>query len=90
MELHPGPSDVVLLIEVADTSVAFDRQVKLPIYARVGIAEVWIVDLSAGMVEVHRDPEVTGYSRSSRLGSSDLIGPAAFPDVRFPVSDFLG
>lgn len=62
---------------------------KLPVYAGAGIAEVWIVDFPAEIVEVHRDPEVTGYSRSSRLGSSELIRPAAFPDVRFPVSDSL-
>jgi len=89
VEVHPGPSDVVLLIEVADTSVAFDRQVKLPLYARAGVPEVWIVDLPAAAVEVYREPGVTGYSASSRLAAGDTIGPAAFPDVRFPVREFL-
>lgn len=88
--VHPGSSDVVLLIEVADTSVAFDRQVKLPLYARAAIPEVWIVDLAAGAVEVYREPQATGYSVSTQLAAGDVIGPAAFPDVRFVVREFLG
>lgn len=88
--VHPSPSDVILLVEVADTSVAFDRRVKLPVYARAGIVEVWIVDLPARAVEVYREPRVTGYFASSQLGAGDPIGPAAFPDVRFPVREFLG
>lgn len=89
-EGHPGPSDVLLLVEVADTSVAFDRRVKLPLYARAGIPEAWIVDLPAAAVEVHREPEITGYARSTQLGTGGSIGPAALPDVRLEVSDFLG
>lgn len=87
---HPGPTEVFLLIEVADTSVGFDRRVKLPLYARAGIAEVWIVDLPAGAVEVYREPQVTGYAKSSRLAGGDSVGPAEFPDVRFPVREVLG
>ena len=90
VEVHPGPSDVVLLVEVADTSVAFDRQVKLPLYARAGVPEVWIVDLPAGAVEVHREPQATGYSASGQLGGGDSISPAAFPDARFSVGEILG
>lgn len=87
--VHPGPSDVFLLVEVADSSVAFDRRVKLPLYARAGIPEVWIVDLPAAAVEVYREPQITGYSISTQLGTGGSIGPAAFPDVKLPVSDFL-
>lgn len=86
---HPGPSDVFLLVEVADSSVAFDRQVKLPRYARAGIPEVWIVDLTAAAVEVHREPRITGYATSTQLGAGGSIGPAAFPDVGIEVGDFL-
>jgi Uma2 family endonuclease len=47
----PGPEDVMLLIEVADTSLSYDREVKLPLYARAGIAEAWLVDLSEEVVD---------------------------------------
>lgn len=53
---HPGPSDILLLVEVADASLEKDRQVKLPLYARAGIPEVWLVNLAAGHIEVCRRP----------------------------------
>lgn len=56
-----GPDDVVLLIEVADTSLEYDREVKLPVYAQAGIPGVWIVDLSGERVEVYRRPGRDGY-----------------------------
>jgi Uma2 family endonuclease len=90
LQVHPGPSDVILLVEVADTSVGFDRQVKLPIYARAGIAEVWIVDLPGQALEVYRGPQATGYSASSRLVGGDSIAAADCPDVQFPVGEILG
>jgi len=54
---HPGPSDVYLLIEVADTSLAIERAIKAELYARFGIQEYWIADLTKDEVIVHRDPE---------------------------------
>ncbi len=53
---HPGPGDALLLIEVSDSSLEYDRSVKLPLYAGSGIPEVWIVDLAAGEVESHSGP----------------------------------
>lgn len=53
---HPGPDDVLLLIEVADTSLTYDREVKLPRYARAGIPEVWLVDLGGRRLGIHRRP----------------------------------
>ena len=53
VDAHPGPDDILLLIEVADTTLEFDRNVKLPLYARAGISEVWLVDLNGDYVEVH-------------------------------------
>lgn len=87
---HPGPSDVVLLVEVADTSIRFDRGVKLPLYAAAGIAEVWIVDLTAEALEVYRGPEANGYSASSRLAAGDTVAVASFPDAIFLVAEILG
>jgi Uma2 family endonuclease len=54
---HPGPADVLLLIEVADSSLAYDREVKLPRYALAEVPEVWLVDLAARRLLVHRRPE---------------------------------
>jgi Uma2 family endonuclease len=54
---HPNPDDVFLLVEIADTSLSHDRQRKIPAYARAGIAEVWIVNLSERTIEVYRDPQ---------------------------------
>ncbi len=85
----PTPADVLLLIEVADTSLEFDREVKLTRYAAAGIPEVWIVNLRMRQVEGHSDP-VDGTYRSRRVVTAEgRIGPLAFPDVALAVSDFL-
>jgi len=86
----PGPGDVLLIIEVADTSQYRDRVVKLPRYAQAGIPEVWIVDLEGGVVDVHREPAPAGYRASRRLGRGQDVAPAAFPDVVLAVDDILG
>lgn len=66
-DAHPGPEDVLLLVEVADTSLAYDRDVKIPLYARCGVPEVWLVDLESRAVEVYRDPGAAGYRGVERL-----------------------
>ena len=58
---HPEPPDVRLLVEVADSSLPYDRRTKFPLYARSGIAEAWLIDLDAGRLEIHRDPSDAGY-----------------------------
>jgi hypothetical protein len=85
---HPGPADVLLAIEVADTSLAYDRTVKLPLYARAGIAEVWIVDLEARAVEVHREPSADGYRHFEHVREGQIV-PAAFPDLELELADIL-
>ena len=87
---HPEADDVLLLVEVADTTAQFDRRVKAPLYARHGVAEVWVVDLSAGVVEVHRDPSPEGYRSVDRYGRGERIMPLAFPDVSVGVDEILG
>ena len=67
----PTPSEVLLLIEVADTSGRYDRTVKLPLYARHGIPEVWIVDLRANEIEVRREPGSNGYAVCERFGAGN-------------------
>ena len=86
---RPTPADVLLLIEVSDTSLEFDRGVKLARYAAAGIPEVWIVNLRARQVEAHSDP-VDGAYRSRRLVTAEgRISPLAFPDVSLAVGEFL-
>ncbi len=90
-EEHPRPNDVLLLIEVADTSLAYDREVKIPIYARYGVPEVWIADLSGAAVEVYREPTADGYVRRERLGSAEVtLSPQLLPGLRLTVKDLVG
>ena len=87
---HPGPTDVLLAVEVAETSAVYDRDVKLPLYARAGIPEVWLVDLSAEGMEVHRDPTAQGYRQVRRVGRGERVTPGVFPELDLAVDDILG
>ena len=84
------PDDVRLLVEVADTSLRYDREVKGPLYAAAGVPEYWIVDVEGGAVEIYRDPAPGGYQRAQRITRGTSFGPQAFPDVVLSVSDILG
>ncbi len=77
----PGPADVLLLVEVADSSLRFDRTVKLPLYARVGIAEFWIVDLKRRVVDVYRAPAGNGYGDAAAYRSGDRLALALAPEI---------
>jgi Uma2 family endonuclease len=86
---QPGPDDVFLLVEVADTTLAVDRDQKLPAYGRAGIAEVWIVNLSEETIEVYREPHFTGYNSKAVLRVGDKASPLAFPDAVVGVAELL-
>jgi len=86
---HPEPEDVFLLIEVADASLDYDREEKLPAYGRAGIAEVWIINLRNQTVEVHREPHFTGYGSKTILHAGDQAVPQAFPDAVLNVAELL-
>ena len=86
----PGPENVFLLVEVADTTLAEDRQVKIPLYAAAGIAEAWIVDLKAGRLEVYRRPSALGYRDHIQMRRGDVVTIEAFPDIAFTVDEILG
>ncbi|PYJ56695.1 MAG: Uma2 family endonuclease [Verrucomicrobia bacterium] len=86
---HPEPEDVYLLVEVSDASLATDREEKLPIYSRAGIAEVWIVNLVDLTVEVYREPHFTGYGSKTILRAGDQARPQAFPDAVVDVAELL-
>jgi len=87
---HPGPKDVLLLIEVADTSGAYNRGTKLPLYARSGIREVWIVDVVERTLEAYRRPTLRGYRERRELSLKQNVAPVAFPRTRLRVGDIVG
>jgi len=88
-ENHPRPTDVLLLVEMADTAVGFDNEVKGPLYASAGIIETWIVDSSAGVVVVARDPQRCGYMDNRRVGAGETVTPLMLPGAAVAVSDLL-
>ena len=86
----PADDDVLLVIEVADSSLARDRKDKIPLYAAAGIPESWLVDLNSATLFVYRRPAPEGYQdvRAYRRGES--VSPEAFPDVSFTLEEILG
>lgn len=86
---HPGPDDVLLLIEVADTTLPFDRDVKVLLYGRAGIPEVWLFDLQAGQVRVFQDPSEDGYQSSRIVGRESVLTPGALPELTISVGAVL-
>lgn len=84
------PADVYLVIEVADSSLEFDRTVKLPLYAEAGIREFWIVNLLDAQLEVHRVPQLDGtFAEFEVLRAGEEVEPLAFPGMRFAVEEML-
>lgn len=87
---HPRPSDVLLVIEVADTSGEYDRGTKVPLYGRAGIPEVWVVDLAARAVDVYKQPSAAGYQDHRRRVGDDRLSPDRIPTLDVRVSQVLG
>ena len=87
---HPRPADVLLAIEVMDSSASYDRSLKLPLYARKHLRELWLVDLPGAAVDVYRRPTASGYREHQRLTRGRRIAPLAFPRMHFRVAEMLG
>jgi Uma2 family endonuclease len=87
---HPSPADVLLVVEVADTSEAYDRDVKVPLYARRGIPEVWLVRLLADSIRVYRTPENGAYRNVSDFGRGQTLSPSLLAEVALSTDDILG
>jgi Uma2 family endonuclease len=85
----PTAAHVLWLVEVADVSYRYDRYVKLPLYARSGIPEAWIIDLTHEVVEVHRQPSSRGYGSTQTFDRAGTLTPHAFEDVAIPAVDIL-
>ena len=89
-EAHPTPADVLLLIEVGDTSLPFDRDVKLPVYAAGGVHELWLVNLPDKTIEVHREPVQQSYRWTRRAFPGDMLEPEHLPGLTIAVDDVFG
>ena len=90
-DANPTPEDVLLVIEVSDSTVAYDRNVKIPKYAQAGVPEVWQVNLPYGFIDKYVDPDpATGRYRSvMRHSDRQQIVPTQLPDISLNVSDIL-
>ncbi len=88
-EGHPRPGDVFLIVEVTASAEDYDRDIKLPLYARHGIPEFWIVDLLRKIIEVYRDPAGQQYQSRTNSKPGDMISTQTFPDVSFSVQDIV-
>jgi len=87
---HPGPEDILLVVEIAETSTDYDRTVKVPLYARFGIPEVWLVDLAGEHIEVYRKPSPQGYREVQHLRRGRKVIPQELPCIQIAVDDILG
>jgi Uma2 family endonuclease len=86
---HPGPADVLLLVEVADATAGYDREVKAPLYARAGIREFWLVDLEGDRIEVYRGPGPQGYRQMHTVRRGEQLSPEALPSLELAAADIL-
>ena len=86
---HPTPSEVFLIIEVADSSLQYDREDKMRAYAACGIVEFWILDLEDDVLEIHRQPEGNGYRERLTIPADGTASSLAFPDVVIELADII-
>ena len=87
---HPGPEDVLWLVEVSNSSLQLDREVKLPLYARHRIPELWVVNVPETVVQVFRSPRDGEYRERSEARHGEAISPQAFPELKLRVDEILG
>jgi Uma2 family endonuclease len=88
-EREPDARDTLLVIEVADSSLSYDRRTKLRLYARAGIPEYWIVDCTAETVEIYRDPDGLAYREMTRATGAATLALPAFPDIRLTLAEIF-
>jgi Uma2 family endonuclease len=89
-QAHPTADDVLLIIEVADTSVEYDRSVKLPLYARAGIPEAWLVNLPKDVIEVYTKPANGVYQKFQRVKRGKTLVSQTIPELVLDVDEMLG
>jgi Uma2 family endonuclease len=89
-EAHPGPQDVVLVVEVGDTTAEYDRRVKVPLYARSGILEVWLIDIPRTVILVYTEPIGGVYRVVRQIHRGETLAPTCAPDMRIEATSILG
>jgi Uma2 family endonuclease len=85
-DAHPSAQDVLLLVEVADSSARYDRQIKLPLYARYGVSAVWIMDLDAGLVRMHSRPDGDAYLDTTATKTPGLMALPGLPGLQIDLT----
>jgi Uma2 family endonuclease len=86
----PRPEDILLIIEVADSSLRHDRTVKVPLYAAAGISETWIANVRSQRVTTYREPSAAGYQQVTHHTRRAVLSPQAFPDLQLRWEDIFG
>ncbi len=86
---HPGPDEVLLLVEVAESSLNFDRRTKIPFYASAGIREVWLVDLVHDCIDVYTGPGSGGYQVTRSVEMGETLAPSSLPDLELEVARII-
>jgi Uma2 family endonuclease len=87
--VNQHPTTALLVVEISDSTLDFDRETKGPMYARAGIADYWIVNLNERRVEVRRQPGADGYASVATFGEGESVAPLARPDAPVAVADLL-
>ena len=87
---HPAAGDVLLAIEVADTSASYDREVKVPLYAQAGIPEVWLIDLQQDRIEVYARPQGNAYQQRVEVAAADTFTSPTVAGLTLAAADLLG
>ncbi len=86
-DCHPTPDDIFLLIEVSDSTLKYDREVKIPLYAKAGISEVWIANIEEQIFEVYKSPNQDRYEQVQNYGKGEMISMSMFTDIAIAVDE---
>ena len=86
---HPRPDEVLLLVEVAETTLNFDRHTKIPFYADAGIGEVWLVDPVHDRIDLYTEPAPGGSQVTRRVERGEAVAPSALPDLKREVDRII-
>ena len=86
---HPVPADVLLLVEVSESTARYDREIKVPLYARHGVPEVWVVDLDERTLRIYGAPLAGAYTRVSATTTPGVLAPALLPELRIDLAPLL-
>ena len=86
---HPRPAEVILVVEVEDASLKYDRNIKLPLYAAAGIPEVWILNLQNDIIEVHQQPSLDIYQVTTVFKRGETVVSSVMQDLRIDADEIL-